>query len=542
MRNPTTYFTIAAKIIVAAEVHKDMPLTTVMSQIAVTLKMNNKLGFRLGAVILNLMKQAGIFKEYIKHTENGHNERVIILAKKWAINDEMFKELSLKVGKCAKPMMPKMWTPDHKGGYLNTKWVSGSRLNEVIKQSQDMYDVLNHLQQVAYAVDWDVFNKFKDDFQDSFPSDQSMIEINKMQAELEIIGDQKAYFAYNFGTNGRVYCEGYRTHRHAGIRNEVFDFHKKSIWNQDDIYIVERQIKDLKGDISAKGKIQHYKLTRDLAAQMKGIATGTIIKRDAKMSGVQQIGAIMMRSNTDAKYVGLLKDFPIDGRLKLTANGVMAKYKMDKPQAKAAAMTWMYLSGGDAMVNKVKNDTGRDLDVDGKLFKREWDEAGEFVFPGQIKFMGEVMSIIKYFKNNTHYRFTSSSGFKVSIAAIGTVIESIDTVMGRHEFSREEIDAEFMGVKLGAAAGHSEDASSLHLQVLAAKAACIDIDTVHDQFGHHLADSETGDTTYSNNMKWKLKQPLLERFLHETANNGGRAKHILINNLKEQDIVAGLFD
>jgi len=536
------YITIAVKLLIASEAHKDLPLATIMAQFAIAVKMESTLAFRLGGVVFNLVKRAGLMQEYMKDTINGRRERVVKLPSKWAITDEIFKELMMKVGQGARPFKAKDWTPIIKGGYSNTKWVSGSRLNEVIPQTQEMYDLLNYKQSIAYQVDWDVFNTFRDNFQDSFPAMESMIEIHKLQAELEILGTEPAYFAWNFGTNGRMYCQGYRTHRQAGIRNELFDFHKRTTWSEQDYHIVERQIADLKGDTSAKGMIQLYKLERDLGLQRNGEPTGTIIKRDAKMSGVQQVGAIMMRSKVDADSTGLLETFTQDGRLTLAAQPKMAKYNLDKPQAKAAAMTWMYLSGGDAMVNKVKDDTGRDLGVDGKTFKLEWDEAGKDVFPGQIRFMYECMGIIKYKKCNTHFRWTSSSGFKVSIAATGTVDEVINTVMGKHSFSRQEIDAEFMGVRLGAGAGHAEDAASDHIQTRHAMTRGVDIDTVFDQFGYHLGDSQWGDEVYSEVMRWKLGQPILANFFQDVASNGRRADHVMLNTLHHEDVKAGLFD
>ncbi len=540
------YFTQMIKLVIASEATKHMPLATVMAQFAVSIKMDSKLGFRVGGVVLNLLKQAGLMTEYLRTTENGFQERVIKLPSIWAINEETMKELLLKVSPGAKPFKPKDWIvkPDgtlQVGGYSTTKAVMGSRLNEKIVQEQALYDVLNHEQSTQYAVDWDVYNKFRHHFQDSFPAEQSWTEIVKLDAELDILGDKPAYFARCFGANGRVYILGYRTHREGGIRNEIFNFFNKKLWNKSEYYIVHQQIADLKGCTSAKEEIQLYVLQRDLALQQAGIPTGTIVRRDAKMSGVQVAGAVAMRSKKDGYHCGLLSTYE-DGRLVIASQPKMTGYKFEKPQAKAAAMTWMYLSGGDAMINKVKEDTGMVIDCEGKQFKKDWDEAAEEVFPGQLRLMKEMMGILYYKKSNTHFRWTSSSGFKVSLAAIGTVATTIDTVMGKHEFSREEIDPEFMGVRLGAAFGHSEDAAVRHEMVKAAKFYGKDIDVVHDQFGVELNYSASNDQEYVNRLRYNLSQPILHNFMQDVAGNGARANSVIIGDLVADDIVSGLYN
>ncbi len=537
---------LGMKLVMSGQTVASYPLATAMAQFAIaTAKQfegDDDISFRLSGVVFNLLKQAGLIAEYTKITENGHKERVLVMGKKWELSKEIFIELQHKIGKGARPYQAAKWTPTSKGGYEKTKWIAGSRLNEVLPQTQEIYDVLNHLQATAYAVDWDVWDKFKMSFRASFPAEQSMIEIDKMELELLALGTEPAYFAYNFGANGRVYCEGYRTHRQAGIRNEIFDFHKKSLWNQADFHIVERQIEGLQGATSQKELIQLYKLTRDLAAQRNGIPTGTIIKRDAKMSGVQVAGAIAMRSKADAHYTGCLGDFKIDGRLQLSSQGEMAKYDLNKAEAKAAAMTWMYLSGGKTMLAKMEEDTGKVLDVEGKAFKKEWEDSAKNVFPGQIRLMKELTAIIKYFDKNTHFRWTSASGFNVSIANIKSVEDIIHTVMGKHSFRRETIDTSEVLLGLGAAFGHSGDASMLHWSVQAAKARGVDIDTVHDQFGYHLADSEPGDAEYVSGLQRMFDMPVLESFMQDVAGNGDYAKFVLVNTLERDDIKGGLFD
>ncbi len=541
------YFELGIKSIIASEATKHMPLATAMAQFAVSVKMDNDLGFRLGGVVFNLLKQAGLMTEYMRETENGRSERVMKLPKKWAIDKDMLDELLLHVSPGAKPFRPKDWIVKadgtlQVGGYASTKMVMGSRLNAQIVQSQRMYDILNHEQRTAYAVDWDVWNKFRDDFQDSFPADQSWVEITKLEAELNILGIDPAFFARAFGSNGRIYILGYRTHREAGIRNELFQFHTKKLWNKEDYHTVERQIDGLRGSTSAKEIIQLYVLERDLALQQAGTPTGTIIRRDAKMSGVQGTGAVAMRSKEDAYHCGMLETYK-DGRLVISANPLMTQYGITtKAQAKAGAMTWMYLSGGKAMITKIKEDTGLTIKADGKTFKGHWDESAKEVFPGQVRLMKELMGIIQYKKKETQFNWTLASGFKASIRAIGTVETVINTVMGKHSFSRQEIDKEFMGVRLGAAFGHGNDATLRHWMVLTAKRDGIDIDIVHDQFGVHLVDSVDTDTAYVSGLRRMLDLPILENFMQDVAGNGARANKVMINTLSRFDIVGGLFD
>lgn len=522
--NTTTFskvFEFTAKHIIMSSI-KEVPRTVLITQIAElyhkSMKSNGR--FRLAAIIVKLFDLSNAFSTIEKINKNGHKEYIIVCKQK--LSNSTLEELRTSVWKLPTELP-------------SVKYGTAGHIKKLAHDNTHMNDVLQHLNDVAYTLDERVWNKFKVHLAAYRFDDMST------QSSFVIEGDRLLgktfYFNHRFGPdNGRVYCDGDLFTLQGGALNYVYKFANKRVLTEEGMKALREHIDDLnsKDTLSFKEQVELYSLTLDLIDAEQGLPVGTILHKDAKLSGLQH-QSIATRSYNTAMYCGLVKNYS-DGYNHIKYN-LSNSDVLSRDMVKKAFNPYQYGAGELATITPVR-------ELGGDINYKEWEAAYQKAFPEAYELRKFLLMLSKQYKSDM-YNFTTPSGYKACITALGTVESAVTCVYGKLHYTRREIDQEFMGVKLVAAFSHMLDASVLHTVVRKAK---YDMHVVHDSFGAHPNDINDVMDNYVGTLQEYLCESILENFVTDVLAGKANPEVLKVNvskyisnTLKPSDIVGGLF-
>ena len=496
-----------------------LPLTVLISQVAETMlgrKATNR--FRIAAILISLVELAGVFSVYTDKTRDGYNERIISL--KTIISSVGKEELLLKSWKLP-TVLPSKATIKYSG---HTK---------KIKADNDHFSpIIGKLNNTGYTLDARVWTMFKYKLAAYRFVDTSTQ--NSMIAQGDNLIGTTFYFNHRMGIdNGRIYPEGDLFTLHGGALNYAFKFINKEICTPRGLEVLRNRVAELEADLdtlSFKEQVEYYSLSLDLIDAEHGKPIGTILHIDAKLSGLQH-QCIATRNKSEALYCGLLSELKDGyGHLKSKLSNADS---LTRQMVKDAYNPYQYGAGSKATIAPV-------VEAGGRLDFTEWTVAYKSAFPNAFRLRSYLVSLAKDYKADT-YTFTTPSGFNAVVTALGQVTDSITTVYGKLEYSRNEIDKDFMGVKLVAAFSHMQDASSVHHVVLG---STFDMHIVHDSFGSHPNHVDAVEELYIDSLRKHLSMPVLRDFVANIVGMelaDANVSRLIDNTLEVRDIVAGLY-
>lgn len=510
-----------AKRIIMSSI-REIPRTVLISQIAELyakhLKSNSR--FRIAAIIVKLFELTNAFATITKINTHGFNEYVIVCKVK--LSEVTLEQLRTSVWK-----LPKDVPSVSKGIAGHIKKQSNPNIH--------MSDITDKLSSVAYTLDSRVWDKFKHKL-----AAYRFTELST-QSSFIIEGDKLVgttfYFNHRYGPdNGRIYCDGDLFTLQGGALNYVYKFANKRVLTSEGMIALRSHVEALHSQevLSFKEQVELYSLTLDLIDAEQGLPVGTILHKDAKLSGLQH-QSIATRSIDLARYCGLIKDYS-DGYNHIKYN-LSNSDELSRDMVKKAFNPYQYGAGELATVTPVR-------ELGGNINYKEWEEAYAKSLPEAYELRRFLLLLSSKYRSDT-YSFTSPSGYQAVITGLGTVETPITTVYGKLHYSRKEIDAEFMGVKLVAVFSHMLDASVLHTVVRRAK---YDMHVIHDSFGAHPNDINDVCTNYVHVLQEYLCMPILENFVTEVLASKADPELLKVNvskfvsnTLRPSDIVGGLY-
>ncbi len=509
------------KLIVASAI-REVPRTVLISQVAETLtgrKASNR--FRIASAIVRLLELSGAFTTYQKTNTHGFSESVITLG--YTLSTMTQDELSTKIRNLPTDLP-----------VAATKRTAGHS-KKVTAENSHMLPITQKLNDVAYTLDARVWNKFKYELATYRFSDTKTQEA-MIKAGDELLG-KTFYFGHRFGPdNGRIYVDGDLFTLHGGALNYAFKFANTEVCTTAGLNALSTKVEELHSQdtLAFKEQVELYSLGMDLIDAEAGLPVGTILHIDAKLSGLQH-QSIALRDATGAHFCGLLDDMS-DGYNHIRSNLSNAS-TLTRDIVKKAFNPYQYGAGSAATVAPVIK-AGASLDF------KEWELAYKKAFPKAYDLRSFLLSIAKNYKSET-YSFTSPSGYNCTLTGLGTVDTAIDTCYGRLEYSRQEVDADFMGVKIVAAFSHMLDASALHSVVLGAD---FDMHVIHDSFGSHPNNTASVHALYIESLQNHLCTNVLENFTSDILSSvsdiglvQANVARLMSNTLRPSYIVGGLF-
>ena len=511
---------VTAKHIIMSAV-KELPRTTLISMIAEVFSksMTAHSRFRLAAVIVKLFNLTESFNTRTKTNTHGFQEYVITL--KILLTQSTQEELKASSWK-----LPTS-TPN-----TTIKGVAG-HIKKHSHKNEHMDDILLNLNNVAYTLDARVWNKFK--YQLSAYRFEDINTQTSMVEEGDKLLGKTFYFNHRFGPdNGRIYCDGDLFTLQGGALNYVYKFANKEVLTAEGLLVLQDHIKELESNtsMSLKEQVEFYSLTLDLIDGEQGLPVGTILHKDAKLSGLQH-QSIATRSIANAKFCGLTKDSQ-DGYNHL---GSKLSSDLTRAMVKVGYNPYQYGAGELSTVTPIE-------ELGGSINYKEWQEAYKVAFPDAFALRSFLIMLSSKYKSDS-YEFTSPSGYKAYITALGKVDTAINTPYGKLTYSRKEQDSEFMGVKLVAAFSHMMDASVLHTVI---RRSTYDMHVVHDSFGSHPNHVNDVCTNYVHVLQEFLCMPILETYVTDILANKANPEimkvnvsKLIANTLIPSDIVGGLF-
>lgn len=513
-------FTIS-KIILSAV--KEIPRTVLVSQIASSLQgIEANRAFRTASVIVALLEIVDVATKYKKINKHGFPETITLCCYK--LSNLTLEELKTKV--YARPFS----TP-----VVASTGVVGHFMKQSHK-NEHMSHLLQKLNNVAYTLDSRVWDKFKYELAAYRFTDM------KTQTAMVVQGDELAgttfYFSHKYGAdNGRIYCEGDLFTLHGGALNYAFKFANKRVLSARGLEVLRSHVKELhaKSTLSFKEKVEMYSLTLDLIDAEKGLPVGTILHKDGKISGIQNI-AVATRDYTSASSTGLTAVWT-DGR-----DIMCSILGLTKAEVKAGLAPYLYGAGSKATLDPIveeihSSDTGHMV----PSFKA-WEAAFAKAFPKAYELRQFFIAILKSRVATDTIEFTSPSGYECVITALETKTTAIQTCLGKLEYTRKVVDKDAMGVKAIAAFAHMLDASTLHHVV---DSVDFDLHVVHDSFGVHPNDVDAVCQYYAEGMQNHLCMPVLQTYVQSLMGDDGVVQYnvsrIISNTLTPSQIVGGLF-
>ena len=490
---------------------KELPLTILITMGAETLlthKPSTRL--RISSMIVRLLEASGAFFITTKLNQEGFSERII--RPKVQLTQATVDFLSTK-----QRNLPSAEPTEA----IKVKY-AGHR-KKITANNEHMLPITNKVNKVGYRISHRVWERFKVQLA-QYRFTHKHVQLDMIQSGDSML-DKTLYFTHRFGSdNGRVYCDGDLFTLHGGALNYIYKFEDKRMLNERGLERLEDRIYELEAEskLSFKEEVELYSLQCDLLDHLQGLPVGCILHQDAKLSGLQH-QATALRCKDSALYCGILSTLE-DGYNHIKQS-LSNKAKLSRDMVKKAYNPYQYGAGADTTIKAVQ-EAGGDLDF------KEWDMAYQSAFPSAYKLREFLLMISKEYKSEV-YNYTSPSGFNCTITALGNEDTIIVTNYGKIEYSRKEVDAKHMGVKLVAGFSHMLDASSVHTII---ERATYDLHVVHDSFGSHPNDADDVEANYVDSLREHLAMPILKKFVTEVITN--RTGSSLIANLWEADVSA----
>lgn len=515
----TKVFTFIAKHIIMSAV-KEVPRTVLITQIAELYhsSMSPTTRFRMAQVLVKLFELTDAFTSMKKMNVHCHQEYVVVLKQK--LTKATIEELQTSVWKLPKSV------PTHTSS-------KAGHFKKISADNSHMMDITMKLDNVAYTLDERVWNKFKYDLAAYRFTDMPVQHAFITNGD-HLVG-KTFYFTHRFGDdNGRIYCDGDLFTLQGGALNYVYKFADKRVLTAEGMKALRTHVDELhhKASLSFKESVELYSLTLDLIDAEAGLPVGTILHKDAKLSGLQH-QAIATRSIHLAKFCGMIEDYS-DGYTHIRSS-LSNSDQLSRDMVKKAFNPYQYGAGSSATITPV-------LEAGGHIDYKEWEAAYAKAFPEAFNLRSFLLLLSKQYASDT-FTFTSPSGFNCTVTALGTVDTAISGVYGKLQYIRKEIDKEHMGVKLVAAFSHMQDAAVLHSVVRKSK---YDMHVVHDSFGAHPNDIADVLSNYVWALREHLAMPILKQFVQEVLKSDeafavANVSKYISNTLTPSDIVGGLF-
>lgn len=521
--NHTHYFKVvhfAIDLIIKGSA-KELQRTVLVSHLAQSMRgLEASRAFRISAIIVAILTLVTVAGEFQKMSVTGHMEWITTC--KFKLTQATIVELETRIYQ----------RPFETPQTASMKY-AGHFMKETVDNAH-MLPVLQKLNDVAYTLDARVWAKY------GVALAAYRFEDIKTQKAMLVQGDsligETFYFNHRYGIdNGRIYCDGDLFTLHGGALNYAFKFADKRVLTEAGMLVLRDHVEDLsnKESLSFKEQVELYSLTLDLIDAEKGLPVGTIVHKDAKLSGLQH-QSILTRDASGAHYCGLLSDMS-DGYNHLKSN-LSNGSSLTRQMVKDAFNPYQYGAGAVATCKPV-------IEAGGHLNFTEWQAAYKSAFPKAFELRSLLGVILKDRKNTDTIEFTSPSGFKCVLTALETKSTSITTVLGKLEYTRKVVDAEAMGVKAIAALSHMCDASVLHHVVLASE---FDIHVIHDSFGAHPNDGAHVESSYVEALQNHLCMPILSDYVHALYGQEDRiveysVARLMANTLTPSMIVGGLY-
>ena len=477
--------------------------------------------FRLAAVLLRMLENSGLFNVVKELNKKSNLVKVARFAHN--ISEVGFLDLAKKLRKPPATSFPVK---------ASSKLV-GSQLKYCVENPQ-MLDVTGKLNNIGYTSSAKVWNKYKETLAqrkfghpDAESTRQAFIEMGD-----SLLG-KTFYFGHKFGPdNGRIYCDGDLMTLQSGALNFIYKFADKRMLTSRGLKALEQRVQELRdvAEPKLKEEMELYSLELDLQDAKDGKPVGTILYIDAKLSGLQH-QAIATRSKELAGYCGLLApELCADGYLHIK-DKMANRADLTRDLVKSAYNPYQYGAGKAKTLEPVEK-------AKATLDFEEWEKAYSAAFPEAFALRTYLLEVATNFKAESH-EFTSPSGFKCVLTAIGTETDTIATCYGKMEFARSEIDKDHMSVRVVAAFSHMLDASVLHTVVRAMEC---DISVIHDSFGTHPNHTYKVEEAYVTALLSHLEQPVLQNYVSSiTGTKNANVSRLMANTLKSEDIVGGLF-
>lgn len=476
--------------------------------------------FRLAAILVRILERSGLFNVVKEFNKQGNLVKVARLA--YRMNEVNLLDLAQRLRK-----PPTTSSPVKASSKLVGKTLKYNAENP------QMLDVTSKLNNVAYTLSAKVWNKYKEILaQRKFTHENAE---STRQAFIEM-GDsllgKTFYFGHKFGPdNGRIYCDGDLMTLQSGALNFIYKFANKRMLASRGLKALEQRVQELRDVVEPKFKeeMELYSLELDLQDAKDGKPVGTILYIDAKLSGLQH-QAIATRSKDLAGYCGLLTpELCADGYIHIK-DKMANRADLTRDLVKSAYNPYQYGAGKAKTLEPIEK-------AKGTLDFEEWEKAYSAAFPEAFALRTYLLEVATNYKAESH-EFTSPSGFKCVLTAIGTETDAIATCYGKMEFTRNEIDKDHMSVRVVAAFSHMLDASVLHTVVRAMEC---DISVIHDSFGTHPNDTYKVEEEYVTALLSHLEQPVLQNYVSSITGMNANVSRLMANTLKSEDIVGGLF-
>lgn len=510
--------TFVIKHVITSSV-KELPLTVLRNMTAELLhgrKASNRI--RIASVVVKLLQNTGLFTTWEKKTSHGFNENIISCSFKLSETTKL--DLKTKVRNL--PLFMPASASISMSGHRKKVSADNSHMNALLEK-------LNY---VGYTLDERVWNKYKYELAAYRFADLSTQD--DMVAEGDKLLGKTFYFNHKFGPdNGRIYCDGDLFTLHGGALNYVYKFADKRVLTERGLANLRAKVQELEDEIetlSFKEKVEFYSLSLDLIDAEQGKPVGTILHIDAKLSGLQH-QCIATRNKSEALYCGLLSELS-DGYTHIR-NKLSNKDELTRDNVKDAYNPYQYGAGAVATCKPV-------IEAGAHLSYSEWQEAYKTAFPGAFALRTFLLSLAKEYTQDV-FSFTSPSGFRCTVTALGTEENAYNTCYGKTTYTRKEIDKKHMGVKIVAAFSHMMDASALHYVV---GNSSFDMHVIHDSFGSHPNDTDTVHQLYIDALRRHLAMPVLLDFTSQIIGRdraGVNVNRLIKNTLQPADIVAGLY-
>lgn len=499
---------------------KELPLLVLLNMVAEQLSGRKTTSrMRIAATIVKLLEKCDSFFITKKLNKDNHLERIVGL--RYVLSTLSKEELLAKQYNQTLSFEP----------VEGKRKVAGHR-KKVSRDNNHMLPLLDKLNTVGYTLDERVWNKYK--YELSAYRFDDIATQTTMRTEGDKLLGKTFYFSHIFGPdNGRIYCEGDLFTLHGGALNYVYKFANKRMLTARGLEILEAKVAELEAELSTlsfKEKVEYYSLSLDLIDAHHGKPVGTILHRDAKLSGLQH-QCIATRCKSEALYCGLLSTLR-DGYShirELLSNA----HELSRDMVKKAYNPYQYGAGAKATIEPVQL-------LGGRLDFKEWESAYSKAFPNAFRLRSFLLTVAKEYTNDI-FTYTSPSGYNCAITALGTETDYVNTCYGKVKYERKEVDAKHMGVKLVAAFSHMLDAATLHHVVAGAD---FDLHVVHDSFGAHPNDLDTVETLYVHAQQKHLTMPILRDFIAEVIGKEQadvNVSRLMANTLTPSDIVAGLY-
>ena len=500
---------------------KELQRTVLVSHIAQAQRgIEASRAFRTSAIIVAMLTLVTVCGSYQKRTETGHMEYITTCGFK--LTQSTLDELATRIYK--RPFSSPQTASIKSAGHFM----------KVTKDNSHMTHILQKLNNVAYTLDARVWDKYGVAL--AAYRFEGITTQKAMVAQGDSLVGETFYFNHRFGIdNGRIYCDGDLFTLHGGALNYAFKFADKRILTAEGLEVLRSHVADLhsKDELSFKEQVEMYSLTLDLIDAENGLPVGTIVHKDAKLSGLQH-QSIVTRDADGAHYCGLLSDMS-DGYSHLQSklsNGA----SLTRQMVKDAFNPYQYGALATATCQPV-------IDAGQSLNFKEWTDAYKAAFPKAFALRSLLGVILKDRVASDTIEFTSPSGFNCVLTALDTKTTAIQTVLGKLEFTRKVIDKEAMGVKAIAALSHMLDASTLHYVV---DNSNFDLHVIHDSFGAHPNDVAVVEALYVEALQNHLCMPILSGFVHALYGQEDKVvqysvSQLIANTLTPAMIVGGLY-